>query len=397
MRKPTTTRRAAGFVTLTVLLILVLAFVGAVTLLGLSQAQVKMATNSQNRLTGLVLAEAGVDDAAARIASDLAFAGHSRTLYEDPPANTRPFGTFRTTVTRIDTLHRRVTSVGTNPNGTTMTAVAVVTIEMTALGNAAIMANGQINVNGTMQVGSDPPDLHIAHVYANGNVSMGGSSYVDGYLAAAGVATGTAYYASRSGVTRWPYPDSELTTLWHAQWLAEARAGGTVNGVRRSMTITGPKFIDGDLTLNNDERVTLSGSGVVYVNGNVNLTAQSVLTNGVTLVVRGSFSQGGQAVYKIDPTVTPTPTLAVIGAGYGVSDDVVQLAGGSLADNQGIIYAVNGSIKVAGGSTFVGALVAGAPGAQVTATGGYTQHYPEGLASSIQFPTGARVTGVTEL
>lgn len=391
-------RRSAGFVALTVLMLAMLAFVGALTMMSVSQSQIRSAAQSQNRMTGLVLAEAGVDDAVLQISSAPDFTGRSGSLYEDPPTNSRIFGTYQTTVTKVDEVVRRVTSVGTNPNGTKVTVVAIVNVDTRALGNAAIMANGAINVGGTMLLNSIPtPDMHISHVYANGNVSMGGSSFVDGVLMAAGTVTGTAYYPSQTGVAPFPYPNSTTTDKWRADWISAAQAGGTINAVKKTATITAPKYINGDITLNNSEAVTLNGSGVIYVNGNVNLTAQSTLTNGVTLVVSGTFTQGGQSTYKITTGLTPTPTLVVYGTGYGMSSDVIQLTGGSLANQQGIIYAVNGSIKVAGGSTFVGALIAGGANAQVSTTGGYNHYFPDNMASAVKFPSAANVVAVTEL
>ncbi len=389
---------SSGFVTVTVLLIALLAFIAAMTMLGVSQGQIRSSTRSQDRMMSVVLAEAGIDDAIAQISSFPEFAGRSGTIYEDPPTNTKKFGTYQTTITKIDDLKRKITSVGTNPNGTTGTVVAVVTVDTRALGNAALMANGPINVGGTMYVNSLPLGLHISHVYANGNVAMGGASYVDGHLAAAGTVVGTAYYPSQSGVPPYPYPSTATTDKWRLEWIAAAKLGGTTNGnVSSSTTITAPRYINGSISLNNSETITINGPGVVYVDGNVNINAQAVLTNGATLVVSGTVTQGGQSVYKMVPGILPTPTMVVYGTGYGVTADVIQLAGGSAGYNQGVVYAVNGSIKVAGGSTFVGALVAGGAGAQIGSNGGYTHFFPENLASSVVFPTAATLAGVTEL
>jgi Tfp pilus assembly protein PilX len=385
-------------VTVTVLLIAILAFVAAMTLLGVSQAQMRSSSRSQDRMMGLVLAEAGIDDAVAQISSFPEFTGRSGTIYENPPTNTRIFGTYQTTVTVVGDLKRKITSVGTNPNGSTSTVVALITVETRALGNAALMANGPINVSGTMQVNSLPADLHISNVYANGNIAMGGTSFVDGQLAAAGTVVGQAYYPSESGVPPYPYPSRTTTDKWKTDWIAAAQLGGTINGqVKTTTTITAPKYINGNISLNNSETVVINGPGVVYVNGDVTLTAQAVLTNGATLVVSGTVTQGGQSSYKMVPGVKPTPTMVVYGTGYSATADVIKLAGGSLGDNQGVVYAVNGSINVAGGSTFVGALVAGTAGAQISSNGGYTHYFPEDLASSVVFPTAATISGVTEL
>jgi Tfp pilus assembly protein PilX len=88
-------RRSAGFVALTVLMLAMLAFVGALTMMSVSQSQIRSAARSQNRMTGLVLAEAGVDDAVLQISSAPDFTGRSGSLYEDPPINSRISGTYQ--------------------------------------------------------------------------------------------------------------------------------------------------------------------------------------------------------------------------------------------------------------------------------------------------------------
>jgi hypothetical protein len=95
--------------------------------------------------------------------------------------------------------------------------------------------------------------------------------------------------------------------------------------------------------------------------------------------------------------VTPTPTMIVYGTGYSAGSDVIKLVGGSAGNYQGVVYAVNGSINVAGGAVFVGALVAGGAGSQIYSSGGYTHLFPENLASAVVFPTAATISGVTEL
>jgi hypothetical protein len=58
---------------------------------------------------------------------------------------------------------------------------------------------------------------------------------------------------------------------------------------------------------------------------------------------------------------------------------------------------VNGNIKIAGGSSYTGALAAGGPGAQVQVNGNYVQNFPKGMASSVQFPKAVSLTGFVEL
>ncbi len=392
-------RRSGGFVTLTVLLIAMVAFVAAMILLNTSQGQISASVRSQDRMMGTVLAEAGIDDSISKLSSDPYYTGGTGTLYEDPTTKLKPFGTFATTVTTISDQKRKITSTGTNPNGTTSTVVAIITIDTRALGNAAIMAKGSVALGGNMDINSVPTaGLGISHVYANGNIDMGGSSTVDGYLLAGGTVTGgVGSLGTEQFVPPFPYPDTATTDKWKAEWLAAAQVGPTTVNVNTSTTITAPHYIKGNINLTSSDTVILQGPGIIYVDGNVRLTAQSVLQNGATLVVAGTFTQQGQSIYKMTTGMAQTPTMVVYGTGYGPSTNVIDLTGGSTADQQGVVYAVNGSIKVAGGSNFVGALVAGGTDARIFATGTYNHKFPENMSSLVKFPSSASVEGVTEL
>ncbi|MES2460317.1 MAG: hypothetical protein V4671_07025, partial [Armatimonadota bacterium] len=106
-------RRSAGFVTITVLLIASICFVVAVALVSGSLAQVQSSARTQDRMTGLMLAEAGVDATVAQITADAAYTGGTGTVYEDPGTNSKPFGTYTTTVTKISDIKQKITSIGT--------------------------------------------------------------------------------------------------------------------------------------------------------------------------------------------------------------------------------------------------------------------------------------------
>jgi hypothetical protein len=391
-------RRATqeGFATIAILSLVLVVTLTLLFMFNTSLTQLRMSRSGQNKATGLALAEAGVDDTVDQLRKDHGFAGPvSGALTTDTGAN---FGSYNATIsTTSDPYVRLVNSTGTNPDGSTQRVAALINLDMRPLGWAAILSNGDVNVNGGALVNSNPADLHISDVIANGNISMGGSSTVDGTLVAGGTTSGQGYFPSQTGQPTYPFPDSAEQTQMKADWVTQAMAGGQISGVNNSATITAPKYINGDINLSSYSTVTLNGSGVIYVNGNVKMTANSVLTNGVTLVVRGTVNQSGQSIYKITPGILPTPTLVAIGTGASVNDTVISLTGGSLANQQGIIYAMNGSIKVAGGSLFVGELVAGQPGAQINVTGGYTQAFPSGMASAVKFPNGASTKSIVEL
>ncbi|MES2460318.1 MAG: hypothetical protein V4671_07030 [Armatimonadota bacterium] len=267
------------------------------------------------------------------------------------------------------------------------------------------MAKGNVDIGGTMDINSVPtPNLGISHVYANGNITMGGNSKVDGYLSAGGIVIGgTGALGTEENVPAYPYPSAATTDAWRTAWIAEAQAGGTANNLNgNSNNINAPKYINGNISMSSSEKLTLNGPGIIYIDGDVKLTASATITNGATLIIRGTFSQQGQSVYKITTGMTQTPTMMVYGlANNGSvpspSTDIIELTGGSSSIQQGIIDGVNGSIKVAGNSIFYGSLISGSTGGSVHATGTYDHKFPESMASRVVFPTAPLVTGVTEL
>jgi hypothetical protein len=388
--------RQDGFATIAILSLVLVVALTLLFMFNTSLTQLRLTRMGQNKATGLSLAEAGVDDTVDQLRKDHDFAGPvAGTLTTDTGAN---FGLYNTTIsTTSDPYVRLVKSTGTNSDGSTQKVAALVNLDMRPLGWAAVLSNGDVTVSGNALVNSNPADLHISDVISNGNISMGGASVVDGTLVAGGTASGQGYYSSLVSQPTYPFPDSAEITQMKANWITQAMAGGQINGVHSSTTITAPKYINGDISLSSYDAVTLNGSGIIYVNGNLKMAGNTMLTNGVTLIVSGTVDQSGQSVYKITPGILPTPTLVAIGTGAAVSATVISLTGGSLANQQGIIYAMNGSIKVAGGSIFVGELVAGAPGAQINVTGGYTQAFPSGMASAVKFPNGASTKSIVEL
>jgi autotransporter-associated beta strand protein len=393
-----------GFATIAILMLTMVVSLTLLFMFNMSLTQLRLSRMGQNKATGLTLAEAGVEDAVDHLRLDQKYvttmgAPLTSTLTESSSGMPRTFGSYSVRVTNLNTSTSKVISAGRNPDGTLQTVCALISLDKTPLGKAAILANGDVKISGNASVDSTPANLHIADVISNGNVSMGGASTVDGRLIAAGAASGSAYMGAQSGAASYPFPDTTTTNGWKAGWITAAQAGGTLSAdsIHNGDTIMAPKYINGGISLSSHNTLTFSGSGVVFVNGDISMTAQTVIQNGVLLVVNGTFSQTGQSIYKVTTGLNLTPTLVVFGTNSSVSSDVIKLTGGSASDQQGVIYAVNGSIKVAGGSIFVGALVAGAPGAEVSATGGYTHIFPKDLASPVLFPTGASVTQIVEL
>jgi len=395
-------RSSQGFVTLTVLGFMLLIGMIIIAIGGMTQNQYKSSQSGLIHTKALTLAESGMDDAIDHLTKDQTYTGtgtQTVTLYEDAPTNTKPLGTFTTTVSSVDTWTRQVTSTGTSIENGVVKVTGVVSIQKSKLGadGAAIKSNGDSTITGNATILTTPIGLHKANVQTNGTISVKGSAVVDGTLfAVSGVLSGQGYFPNQQPKTPYSFLSQTTTDTMKQNFIAQAMAGGVMSGVTSSAVISGSKYISGDLTLGSSDNVVLQGgaNAVIFVNGNVTLTAKAALTNGVTLIVNGTFSQTGQSTYKIT-NGTPTPTLFVYNS-YN-SATAIKLAGGGVSDAQGIVYSVKGDIDVAGNSTLTGALYCGDANAGVKCTGSFTQYYPLDMASIIDGPGGTTVTQILEL
>lgn len=437
--QPAAARRIArtcrGSISLLVVVILAAVAVMALAVASISLTGTRITRSGQDKVTGLTLAEAGVDDTIATLSSDSSIVVNlmpagtalqgsqitsktiTGTLYEDT-ANTTPEGSYTATLTCVDKSsgHMKVVSTGTNANNTTRTVVARITQGSTSLGNAAVLSNGPVSTGGNSDIEttratsfttSAPPASydHNANIYSNGNISFGGAATVDGTLISAGTTNGTAYYPSVSNAPTYPFPSASATAALNQQWQSQAQKSGSAsyNGSTlfptnsSTVTITAPAYISGDLKMVGSQTLIIKGSSngdMVYLNGNLSMSANSAIINGAAFVVGGTMSQNGQSTYSVDgsqfTSSNGAPTLAVY------SGDIT-LNGGSANQLWGIIYAVNGGIKVNGNALFTGALVSGGANSTVTVTGTYNQYFPEGMASAISMPKTPVVTHIEEL
>lgn len=385
-----------GFTTGSVLVLLSVAMGLVLAVSHSATQQVRLAGMNRDKQAALTLAEAGIEEALESFRADRSFRGKTEELYTDSPANTRPFGTYETTVQPIEKNRYKVVSTGTNPSGVKRGVVAIVEIPANPLGGAAIQASGEVRVNGVAEISTEPGNLHNADIYSNGAIALSSSSQIDGTLYAADTVSapdydsGRVYSPSVTGATPWIFPTDTEVAEMKATLIAEARATQhTLSSIHDSITIATPAYIAGDLVLDKDDTVTLSGNGVVYVSGDVRLEGKSTLVNEGTLVVGGTFRQSGNATYKVTPGVLPTPTVAVFNESNYVP--AMTLNGSPDSLPQGILYAVHGGIQRTGNTDFAGALVAGGENGTVTAEGNYRQHFPEKLRSHIAFPGTPRI------
>lgn len=392
--------KRAGFATVAVLILISLAVTAVIIGTDMSLTQVRMAARSQNRQAALTLAEAGIEDAIEYLRYDRAFTGGTGTLYTDPPDNLSRFGNYQTTVTALDPRTRKIVSVGTTPNGTTTSLIAIVDLPKKKLGDVPIRANRNVDINGAAVFSTLPGSLHIADIRSNGNIRLGSGSLVDGTLFAAGTVDGPSYDAGRvfapsiASAPLTPFPtDAEMLTL-KSDLRTAAQTGTHYSRISTGTTITAPAYIAGDIDLSGDEVLTITGMGIVYVTGDIRLNDRSVLKNGATLAVGGTVIQTDNSVYGIMWSAASTPTLIAFNEPHRIPG--IALSGGSPMRKQGVVIAVQGGIRFTPDSVFVGALFAGGTDGDILGMGDLLHLFPQNMRSSLEVPDSPKITFLGE-
>lgn len=400
MRNPTALRRSRGFTTANILPIVFIFIVAFLGIASFVTQQMTLSRISRGKYAAQLMAESGIDVATQKIIANGAYTGETFSL--NGASASSPFGSVTVSVATISSAKYRVTSVGSYRDGTTATVVAIVQNSARALGSAAIMANGNVNIVGDANIATVPSNRNVADVLANGNASVTGNAVVDGMLGAVGTATAPtgSVYSIYSGMDPIPFPTKSDMDGWKSSWLTTAQAGGTMNGnITGNTTIVGSRYINGSVNFTSDRKLTLKGPGVVYVKGNVSIGAQSSIDNGCVLVVEGTFTMNGQSTYKIDKTITnPTPSLFIYGNEPSDPTTVTcTLLGGASNESFGIVNVCYGSLKVGGNSDFTGSLTINQGNVEVKVVGTYNHYFPTDYAPPVSFPNKIGVQYVVEM
>lgn len=393
----------AGMALSTVLALSALVMMTFMILTNLAIGSIRLTINGRDKAISLSMAEAGIDDSVDQLRLNNSYAGTAGLLAVGE-------GTFDVNVVTVNQNLRDVYSTGITSNGKRRNVRARVNLTGLAFGDGAMISNGDIAINGSVLVQTVPSNQRNAHVRANGSVSVVGATSVDGRIAAAGTvsmpygsSSDSLYPYGQSGAARIPFPTKAVIKQWKQQWIANAQAGGTIGGINRtSATITGPKYINGDIILTSGDTVTINGTGPIYVNGSVTMRGSSKLINSSHLIVAGTFEQVGATVtdpydpvYEADGSLTSTPP-ALIALSSNITQ-AVRLTGTATNNQFSVIYAVNGGIDVQGNVNVRGSLVAGGKGATITASGNYTHDYPKNAATSVRFANLPAVTSWIEM
>ena len=283
-----------------------------------------------------------------------------------------------------------------------------------------MISNGDVEINGSVTVQTEPIGNKNAHIRANGNINVsGGAASVDGRVAAAGtvtmsngVSSDALFPTGQSGAARIAFPSEATVRAWKNEWTTAARAGSVVNatdifaGGKKNATITGPAYINGSLDMSGGETLTITGAGPIYITGDVTMRGNSTMVNTSHVIVGGTFRQVGTTLadgspggenpkYEANPATGET-SPALISLSKHLTE-AITLTGNATNNQFSVIYAVHGGITVHGTVEVRGSLVAGGEGADIIATGNYTHSYPDGAVTGSPFARAPIVTSWIEL
>lgn len=361
---------------------LLLVFIGTLIVAAVAAhtvVQLRATRKNVDHAKAMAIAEAGTDYGAGRLAGDATYVG-------TPAPVTYGEGTFSVTVV-TNSGHAIITSTGALPNGTTATIVVKADVATGTL-NGCIIGNGGVTLSGGSGTVSNPANSHIAHVYANGNISN--NATIDGKCWSNGSVSGmtcadTAYPQGRSGAPLISFPSSPDLTSWHNNLISQAQAGGTIAGFSTSgtKTIASPCYVNGDITVNGGT-LNVTGSGVVYVNGSVTVSSSTaVMHNSAIFAASGKISFQGTAQYRTGSGATNSEIVSF----STDNGNAIVLSGGSSAYTQGVIYAPYGGVTVSGTGYVTGAIVGGGSSGKVTVSGGSQICLPANMnLSGLSFP-----------
>lgn len=387
--------RQRGVVTVATLVIATATLTITAALLTVTTSQLRQTQKQDDRLRAVLLAESGIDLALTHLKTDAAYEGTGASpvaLYKTPGAVASSLGAVSVSVTSAGTNLYRINATGTNPNGTSASVLAIIEGAKASIGDVslsryALLAKGNISIGGTPDIKTLPLNQHNADTHSNGNVSMNGNPSTDGSVTTVGTQSyagiPSTYGARTTGAAAIQFPTDSTLNTWESDWKSAAQAGATYNaasllpGSNSKAKISTPCYIDGDLSMGSQQRLTITGTGTCYINGSVSITGQGALINSALLVIKNGLTQTGNG-YSANPLAgKKMATVVCLNNGF-------ELRG--TGANAGIVYAARGPVTVAGNTTFTGALVSGVG---IDAQGNYTQYFPSGMASHIAFEQSA--------
>lgn len=210
-------------------------------------------------------------------------------------------------------------STGTPVGGLPVTVAVMVNVPTHyTTSSAALRVNGDLTVKGNTLVKSVAGLLlHESDVETNGDIKLkGDANFVDGTLTATGDISGMGagnllnaqVVAILPGVPKLLFPDNN--------WRNQMDTDFKVKADSQFRTYAPPKNgILGLPIMAMTAPARITGNGVIYVDGDVDLEDNAKLINGVTLVVHGKFLQTKSAIYtaSVIPlgSLTTAPSLTI--------------------------------------------------------------------------------------
>ena len=289
--------------------------------------QQKIVSNLITSRQSYFVAEAGVEDVSYRFITDKAV-GASETINLS--------GSSATTVTTDTSEGKLITGTGNALNN-----IRKVRTEL-------IFGEG-VSFNYGIQVGTGGFELSnnagvVGNVYSNANITGQNGSYITGDAFAVGSVSGVS--VSGTTLTGQTSQAFSITDAQISGWKDEALVGGVVGSQDLDGTnnTLGPKKIEGDLELDNNAVLTVTGT--LWVTGNL------VLSNGAEVKLDSSYGSG-DGVIVVDGVSTLSNDAEFNGS--GTSGSYIMLLStnntGSaivLSNNAGavILYAPEGTVKL---------------------------------------------------
>ncbi len=343
-------------------------------------------------LKALALAEAGVDRAVYELRRDPSYTGTSSPVDIG-------IGSYQITVTYVDENERIVTSrgmaLGSNEERTIRARVKKVTF---AFKDAAMVGGSEITVGNlrtqTVDAYGNPISPPTAALRTNGNATLN-NAFIDGSVTAVGTLTvgsnvqinDSSYPSGLSGAPPIKLPDEDAISYWKTSWWNIASSGTiypssvTINGVT---TLTAPCVINGDLTLNPNSVLTIVGSGVCWVKGNLRMRSNTQLISKVFLVVEGTVTQDSNSSYSVasDLPENMRSQIALVSLARPSSGPAISFNSNTV-QSTGLVFAPYGDIEIGAGSTIWGSLWAGKRLVQTNNSQSTLIQFPSGFYESI--------------
>lgn len=372
----------SGHISMISLLFAAVMMVAGLALLQYVGSETKESYRSCDDMAALSLAEAGVSYGLDQLRQNSGYTGTAT-----PIALGDGVFTVSVSVPGGDQSRRIIDASGT-VNGVTRQVRAFLTSGFFRFPNGAIVSNGNVRIVGSASTLTDPPTEHLANVHANRDVRITGSADIDGYVTASGTVTITGSVrclGQQNGAPQVQFPNEEQVSAWESEWRSIAMSGThycniTLTG-SQTMTLTAPCYISGRLKAAGSATFNISGSGVVFVEGDIQLTGSSKIRNSAILVAKGTIDITGSHGY----VATGSPnTVALVS--LSTASSAIRITGSGTADVQGFIYAARGGIDLTGSDVVKGAVIAWG---DITKTGSSVVHYPASLNQNLQVLPGS--------